>query len=66
MTTATPEDLTQPGPDPRVREAWATYRDNLLPLDGVAYDHAERAEWEHLQTELHDIASSSPSAARQP
>ncbi|MCW3009985.1 MAG: hypothetical protein JWO90_389 [Solirubrobacterales bacterium] len=40
----------------RTRNVWGTYRENLVDLDGAAYDHAERAEWEHLQTELREIA----------
>lgn len=61
MTTAIPEDLARSVPDERTRRAWATYRDNLTGLDGVAYDEAERAEWEHLQTELQEIVE--PAAA---
>jgi hypothetical protein len=41
----------------RTRRAWGLYRENLSDLDGVAYDHAERAEWGHLQTELREIAT---------
>ena len=41
----------------RVRDAWGTYRENLTDLDGIAYDEAEKAEWGHLQEELHEIAS---------
>ncbi len=41
----------------RARRAWGTYREHLVELDGIAYDHAERAEWEHLQTELREIAA---------
>jgi hypothetical protein len=41
----------------RTRRAWGLYRENLSDLDGVAYDHAERAEWGHLQTELREIAA---------
>ncbi len=41
----------------RTRRAWGLYRENLSELDGVAYDHAERAEWGHLQTELREIAA---------
>ena len=41
----------------RARRAWGSYRENLVDLDGIAYDQAERAEWEHLQTELRDIAT---------
>ncbi len=40
----------------RARHAWGTYRENLVDLDGIAYDEAERAEWEHLQTDLREIA----------
>ena len=56
MTTATPEDLTRSGLDERVRRAWTTYREHLVPLDGAAYLEAEHAEWEHLQVELREIA----------
>ena len=41
----------------RTRVAWGLYRENLSDLDGAAYDHAERAEWGHLQTELREIAA---------
>ena len=41
----------------RVRDAWGEYRENLTDLDGVAYDEAEKAEWGHLQDELHLIAT---------
>jgi hypothetical protein len=56
--------MTTPDQDPdheltaletRVREAWGLYRENLSELDGIAYDEAEKAEWEHLQTELREI-----------
>ena len=57
MTTATPEHLSRSRLDSRVRRAWATYREHLVDLDGVAYDQAERAEWEHLQVELREIAA---------
>lgn len=43
--------------DERARFAWAAYRENLVELDGVAYDEAERAEWEDLQTDLREIAA---------
>ena len=49
----------------RTRRAWGSYHENLVDLDGLAYDHAERAEWEHLQTELRDIASER-AAAKEP
>ena len=51
--------------DERARRAWGTYRENLVELDGVAYDEAERAEWEYLQTELRGIAAER-AAARVP
>jgi hypothetical protein len=41
----------------RLREAWGRYREHLVDLDGIAYREAERAEWEHLQTELREIAA---------
>jgi hypothetical protein len=58
----------------RTRQAWGLYRENLSDLDGVAYDHAERAEWGHLQTELRAIAAeraevkraAPPAAAEEP
>jgi len=58
MTTS----ATHEGPElveleERARRAWGSYRENLVALEGVAYDHAERAEWEHLQTELQEIAT---------
>ncbi len=42
--------------DERVRTSWGLYRENLAELDGIAYLEAERAEWEHLQAELEEIA----------
>lgn len=57
MTTATPEDLTRTGLDARTLLAWTVYREHLLELDGIAYDEAERAEWEHLQIVLKEIAA---------
>lgn len=51
--------------DERARRAWGTYRENLVDLDGIAYDQAERAEWEYLQTELREIATER-TAARAP
>ncbi|QEC48159.1 hypothetical protein FSW04_11660 [Baekduia soli] len=52
MTTYAPHDTTR---DERVREAWATYRDDLADLDGRAYDEAEAASWDRLQDRLRDI-----------
>ncbi len=58
MTTSATHDGTRLSElDQRVRQAWGTYREHLVDLDGVAYDHAERAEWEHLQEELRGIAA---------
>jgi len=64
MTTS----ATHQGPElveleERARRAWGSYRENLVDLDGIAYDHAERAEWEHLQTELREIATQRAAAA---
>jgi hypothetical protein len=56
-TSATHEGPTLTELDERARTAWGAYRENLVDLDGVAYDEAERAEWEFLQTELHEIAT---------
>ena len=50
----------------RTRRAWGLYRENLSDLDGVAYDHAERAEWGHLQTELREIAAERAQVKRGP
>ena len=50
----------------RTRRAWGLYRENLSDLDGVAYDHAERAEWGHLQTELREIAAARAQVKRGP
>ncbi len=66
MTTATPEDLAHSGADAQTRQAWATYRENLVELDGVAYDEAERSEWEHLQTELREITAARSDSAAPP
>ena len=57
MTTfATHAGSTLTELEERARRAWGMYRENLVDLDGIAYDQAERAEWEHLQTELREIA----------
>ncbi|MBA2348444.1 MAG: hypothetical protein H0V81_09125 [Solirubrobacterales bacterium] len=40
----------------RLKAAWGRYREHLVDLDGIAYREAERAEWEHLQTDLQEIA----------
>lgn len=58
MTTfAVHEDRKLADLEQRARRAWGSYRENLVGLAGVAYDEAERAEWEHLQTELREIAA---------
>ncbi len=58
MTTfATHEGSELTELEERVRRAWGSYRENLVDLDGIAYDQAERAEWEHLQTDLRAIAA---------
>ena len=57
MTPETPDVQVRMSSDARIRAAWASYRENLVALDGTAYDHAERAEWEHLQHELREIAA---------
>ena len=58
MTTfATHEGAKLEELDERARQAWGSYRENLVDLDGIAYDEAERAEWEYLQTELREIAA---------
>ena len=56
-TFATHEGPTLAELDERARTAWGAHRENLVDLDGVAYDAAERAEWEFLQTVLHEIAA---------
>lgn len=55
-TSATHEGSRLAELEERLRLAWGSYRENLVDLDGLAYDEAERAEWEHLQTELREIA----------
>lgn len=63
MTTFATHDPTRLAElEERSRRAWGAYRDNLVDLDGVAYDHAERAEWEHLQAELREIATARAAA----
>ena len=64
-TSATHEGSRSSGLDERARRVWAMYRENLVDLDGIAYDEAERAEWEYLQTELREIAAER-AAARTP
>lgn len=63
MTTFAPDahpTLTEL--EDQLRQAWGRYREHLVDLDGVAYAEAERAEWEHLQTELHEIAAAREAA----
>lgn len=55
-TSATHDDTRLAALEARARDAWGTYRENLVDLDGAAYDAAELAEWEYLQTELGEIA----------
>lgn len=62
MSTATHEGSTLAELEERARRAWAAYRENLVDLDGVAYDESERAEWEYLQTELREIAAARAAA----
>jgi len=54
MTTFTPHDSTL---DERTRKAWSAYRDDLVALQGTAYDTAEAESWERLQEALRDIES---------
>ena len=61
-TFATHEGPTLAELEERARRAWGLYRENLVELDGVAYDEAERAEWEFLQLELREIASAREAA----
>ncbi len=41
--------------DARTRVAWTTYRDELAGLEDRAYDAAESAAWEQLQSTLEEI-----------
>ncbi len=71
MTTSpTHEGSRRADLEERARGAWGSYRENLVDLDGIAYDEAERAEWEYLQTELREIAAeraaAEPTAAERP
>ncbi len=43
--------------DARTRVAWTTYRDALQDLEGAAYDAAETAEWDQLQSTLRELDS---------
>jgi hypothetical protein len=52
MTTFAPNQDTL---DERTREAWSTYRDELVELQGRAYDSAESDSWDRLQAALRDI-----------
>lgn len=61
MTTFAPHDAAL---DERVRDAWTTYRDDLVELEGRDYDQAEAESWERLQQTLADIESDR--AAAQP
>ena len=56
MATPATQDPTLSELDARARTAWGTYRENLVDLAGTTYDECEKAEWEHLQTELREIA----------
>jgi len=56
-TFATHEGSKLADLEERTRTAWGSYRENLVDLDGIAYDEAERAEWEFLQVELREIAA---------
>ena len=39
----------------RTHAAWTTYGDELRGLDRIAYDDAEPAAWEQLQTTLREL-----------
>ncbi|MCW2993679.1 MAG: hypothetical protein JWQ18_1174 [Conexibacter sp.] len=54
MTTFTTHDSTL---DERTRKAWSAYRDDLVALQGPAYDTAETESWNRLQESLRDIES---------
>jgi len=56
-TSATHERTKLASLEERARRAWGSYRENLVDLDGIAYDEAEIAEWEYLQTELREVAA---------
>jgi hypothetical protein len=56
-TSATHEGSRLADLDERARRAWGSYRENLVDLDGIAYDEAETAEWEYLQVELREVAA---------
>ncbi len=57
MATPVTQDPTLSELDARTRTAWGAYRENLTGLAGTTYDECENAAWEHLQTELREIAA---------
>jgi hypothetical protein len=52
MATLSPHESTL---DERTRKAWSDYREEILELQGRAYDTAEPESWDRLQGLLHDI-----------
>ena len=54
MPAAAQPSLT-PLQERRVRDAWATYTEDLRELEGREYEDAEDAAWERLQRSLAEI-----------
>jgi hypothetical protein len=52
MATLSPHESTL---DERTRKAWGTYREEIVELQGRAYDAAESESWDRLQELLRDI-----------
>ena len=52
MTTFAPYD---PALDERTRQAWSSYRDDLVELTGRHYADAEADAWDRLQDALAQI-----------
>jgi hypothetical protein len=52
MTTYVPHETTR---DERVREAWTSYRNRLVELQGPEYEAAEEESWARLQRALRRI-----------
>jgi hypothetical protein len=52
MATLSPHESTL---DERTRKAWSAYHEEIVALQGRAYDAAEAESWDRLQELLQDI-----------
>ena len=56
MTVVSPDTARRRAElDARTRVAWRSYRDELVSLEGRAYDDAEAAAWDQLQATLREV-----------